>query len=70
VHQLEELHNDAIVFVGDGIRIRDAVQRLNQNPPDAIYIAWYWGQQKLGPFSRSTDLRRLLHVHENFLDKQ
>jgi len=70
VHQLKDLHNDAIVFVGDGIRIPDVVQRLNQQAPDAIYVAWYWGKNKLGPHSRSADLKKLLHVHENFLDKQ
>ena len=70
INNLEELHNDSIVFVGDIIRIPNIIQRLNYIAPDAVYVAWYWGESKLGKKNRSSDLRYLLHIHENFLDKR
>ena len=69
INSVLELHNNAIVFMGDGIRVRNAVEMLNILAPEAIYVGWYWEQRKLH-HSKVSNLKYFLHVYENYMDKK
>lgn len=61
VEDIKEVHDDAIVFMGDFFHVPDPCRLLAQVSTEAIYIGWYWQKQDTSP------LPHFLHVYENVL---
>ena len=62
VHDVREITNNSIVFIGDTFRHPNIATLLNKIAPDAIYVGWYWHKQ-------NTDaLKYFIHTYENMLN--
>jgi len=62
INNINELHNNCIVFLGDTFNCTSPQTLLFNKAPDAIYIGWYWNYQK-------TDLLKyFIYTYENFLN--
>ena len=62
VNNLNELHNNSIIFMGNGFNCKEPTKLLNLYAPDAIYIGWYW--QDID----TSDLKYFIYTYENFLN--
>lgn len=61
IGDMNDVHDDAIVLMGDFLHIPDAALRLSKIAPNAFYIGWYWHKQD------TSALPHFLHVYENVL---
>lgn len=62
IGSVEEIHDEAMVWMGDFIHVEDPCRLLASVSTQALYVGWYWHQKKnikLLPF--------FLHVYENVL---
>jgi hypothetical protein len=68
IYRIEDIHNDAMVCMGNGIADHTDVdalcQRLAKQAPNAQYVGWYW--QCWRSAVEAAHLR-FLYVHENAL---
>jgi hypothetical protein len=62
INNINELHNNSIVFMGNTFNHNNPSELLNKYAPDAIYIGWYW--QKININS----IKYFIHTYENMLD--
>jgi spore maturation protein CgeB len=63
VETIQEIHEDAIVFMGDFIHVKNPCLLLSTIARNAIYVGWYWHQQD------TSSLPYFLHVYENVLSQ-
>lgn len=61
IRDIKEIHDDAIVFMGDFINVPEPARLLATISTKAIYIGWYWHKQD------TSHLPYFLHVYENVL---
>lgn len=61
IENIQDIHDDAIIFMGDFIRVNEPCQLLSTIAKNAIYIGWYWHQQD------TSLLPYFIHVYENVL---
>lgn len=61
IHDMKEIHDDAIVLMGDFIRVDNPGGLLSKISTQAAYIGWYWHKQD------TSMLPYFLHVYENVL---
>lgn len=61
IETMKEIHDDAIVFMGDFVHVPEPARLLSQVSTKAFYIGWYWHKQDTSP------LPHFLHVYENVL---
>lgn len=63
IDTMEDIHDDAIVLLGDLIHVEDPGRWLADISTRAVYIGWYWHKQD------TSLLPYFLHVHENVLSQ-
>lgn len=63
VETIQEIHEDAIVFMGDFIHVKNPCFLLSTIARNAIYVGWYWHQQD------TSSLPYFIHVYENVLSQ-
>jgi spore maturation protein CgeB len=61
IENINEIHDDAIVFMGDFISVVNPGQLLATISKNAVYIGWYWHNHDVSM------LPYFLHVYENVL---
>lgn len=63
IETLGEIHDDAIVLMGDFIRVEGPGRLLAEISTKAVYIGWYWHKQD------TSMLPYFLHVYENVMSQ-
>lgn len=61
IHSISEIIDNSVVFMGDFVKVPNACELLAQQSVSAIYIGWYWHQQKVH------GLPYFIHVYENIV---
>ena len=61
IHDIKQIHDDAIVFLGDFINVPEPGRLLSEISTKAFYVGWYWHKQD------TSMLPFFLHVYENVL---
>lgn len=61
IHDMKQIHNDAIVFLGDFVHVAEPGRLLSEISTQAFYVGWYWHKQD------TSMLPFFLHVYENVL---
>lgn len=61
IHDMKQIHNDAIVFLGDFVNVAEPGRLLSEISTQAFYVGWYWHKQD------TSMLPFFLHVYENVL---
>lgn len=61
INQMTEIHNDAIVLMGDWVRVDNPGGLLAKVSAKAIYVGWYWHKQD------TSLLPNFLHIYENVI---
>lgn len=64
IDKITDIHDDAIVLLGDFIHVGNPGKLLSDISTKAVYIGWYWHKQ-----DTSTLPPYFLHVHENVLSQ-
>lgn len=59
VNNINKLHNNAIVFMGDKFGCSEPQDLLNSVAPEAIYIGWYWINVNVDK------VKYFIHTYEN-----
>jgi hypothetical protein len=59
ITSVKELHNDAIVFVGDKFRSEDPATIIAKYAENAIYVLWYWHDRS------TSSLKNVIHIYED-----
>lgn len=63
VENIQDIHEDAIVFMGDFIHVHEPCHLLSSIAKNALYVGWYWHQQDTSP------LPFFVHIYENVLSQ-
>jgi len=61
IEDMKQIHDDAIVFMGDFVHVPEPGRLLSEISKQAFYIGWYWHKQD------TSMLPFFLHVYENVL---
>ena len=61
IHDMKQIHDDAIVFLGDFVHVPLPGRLLSEISTKAFYVGWYWHKQD------TSMLPFFLHVYENVL---
>ena len=64
INNIQDLHNNSIVFLGDTVNTSNPQELLNNIAPNAIYIAWYWQKQNV------SNLKYFIYTYENNVNNQ
>lgn len=62
VNNINELHDNCVVFMGNDIKVSCPADLLNLHAPNAIYIGWYWHNQNIN------SLKYFVYTYENALN--
>ena len=62
VNNINELHDNCVVFMGDDIKVSNPANLLNTYAPNAIYIAWFWHNINV------SSLKYFVHTYDNALN--
>jgi hypothetical protein len=61
-NNINDLHDNCLVFMGNDIKVSQPARLLNTHAPNAIYIGWYWQNVNVD------ELKYFVHTYENALN--
>ena len=62
INNINQIHNNSIVLMGDTFRVNNPSELLNKQSPYAIYIGWYWDR------INTSCLKYFIYTYENMLN--
>lgn len=62
INDINQLHNNSVIFMGNSFNCNNPSDLLNNIAPDAIYIGWYWHDINVD------NLKYFIHTYENMLN--
>jgi hypothetical protein len=62
VNDINELHDNCVVFMGNDIKVSEPANLFNLHAPNAIYIGWYWNNINVN------GIKYFVHTYENALN--
>lgn len=62
VNNINDLHDNCVVFMGNDIKVSNPAEILNLHAPNAIYIGWYWHDINI------SGLKYFVYTYENSLN--
>jgi len=62
VTNTKDIHNNALVFVGDKFNCNNPAEEISKYAPEAVYCLWYWHD------IQCSSIKNIIHLHENYID--